>query len=355
MTVKNIFVPRRRNSLRHQLRQLKLDAYITFDFSDVCYLSGFPSEGCFLLASRAGDWMFSPLLLAEHARAHVKSDPGLKIVAERELLKSMQELCKKHSLKRIGFDTDKVVHSLYGALTRFPGVKWIPQPGLILRQRMIKDESELSAIRRACHITHDSAMKCFKSLKPGQTEKDVSNHISNLFFDGGSPKVAFETIVAFGSNAAFPHHVVSDKRLKRNSAVLLDMGCMVDGYRSDLTRASFFGKITRKYQQIFSIVDTAQKEGVAAVREGVSAGKIDWICREVIRKSGYGDFFVHGTGHGVGLDIHEPPRLGINSQEILKEGMIVTVEPGIYLPGEFGVRIEDSLLVKKNGCEILTK
>lgn len=344
----------RRDLLRKRLAAHKVDAYLTFDFSDAFYLTGFPSEGCFVLASKAGDFMFSPLLLAEHARAATAGD-SLEVVWQAPLLQSLEKTLKKQRLKKVGFDPSKLTVGLYRDLQKSKGVKWVGLDGFVLSQRMIKDEPELQAISRACHITYQSCKATFAALEEGLSEAQVARQLERRFNEGGSPKVAFETIVAFGENAAYPHHVVTDKSLKKNQAVLMDLGCTVDGYRSDLTRTAYFGSITPRFKKVYDIVKKSQAEGIAAVKEGVTAGEIDFICREVIRKEGFGDYFIHGTGHGVGIDIHEPPRLGVNSKEVLKPGMVVTVEPGIYLPGEFGVRIEDTVLVQKNGCEILTK
>ncbi len=186
------------------------------------------------------------------------------------------------------------------------------------------------------------------------TEKDLAFRVERMFQDKGSPKPAFDTIVAFGENAAYPHHVLTEKKLSRDTPVLMDLGSTIGGYKSDLTRTAFFGKISPKFREVYGIVKEAQAAGIAAVRDGVSAGRVDFVCRDLIRKAGYGDFFVHSTGHGVGLDIHEPPGLADGIKTVLREGMVVTVEPGIYLPGRFGVRIEDTVLVKKGGCKVLT-
>ncbi len=349
----NVFAARRKK-LNATCREKGVQGYLTFDFSDVFYLSGFPSEGCFMLASAAGDTLFAPLLLADHARESIKGD-SLELIYKGSLWKGLEEAIKKGKLKKIGFDTSKLTVSTHQALCKFEGVEWVALPELVLSQRMVKDPEEIKVISEACHITHQSCMKMFRQLEVGMTESEVSYQLENLFHAAGSPKVAFETIVAFGENAAFPHHVVTTKKLTKNTTVLMDIGCSMGGYKSDLTRTFFFGKITPRFQKIYDIVKQAQSQGVAAVRVGVTAGEIDAVCRDHIKKEGYGDYFIHGTGHGVGIDIHEPPRLGMTSKEVLQENMIVTVEPGIYLQGEFGVRIEDTLLVQKNGCRVLTK
>lgn len=343
---------RRCDRLRERMKEKKIDGFLTFDQSDVQYLSGMLSEGCFVLVSREGDYLFAPLLLAEHARA--TAGGRMAVVEDRKLLKSMGGILKKKGLKKIGYDPDKVQVALLRALEALPGVKWEGLGGFVLAQRVFKDRSEVDSISRACRLTAGSAKECFAALEEGLSEQETAFLLERLFQKGGSLKPAFETIVAFGENAAYPHHVLTSRKLKKGEAVLMDCGSSMGGYKSDLTRTAFFGKISSKFKKVYGIVQEAQSAGIAAVKDGVSAGRVDFICREHIRKAGYGGFFVHGTGHGVGLDIHEPPRLGIGVKDILREGMVVTVEPGIYLPGEFGVRIEDTVLVTKGGCKILT-
>ena len=344
----------RRDTLRQRAKESGLDGYLTFDFSDVRYLTGFPSEGCFVLVTSAGDFVFSPLLLYAHLQTHCASDKKIKLVCERLLLDALQKTIAKQSLKKIGFDSAKVTVSLWQSLTKSKEAEFVPLESFVLKQRMVKDAAEIELIAKACKITHESSAFCLAHLRAGVSEEALAHQLEQQFYDRGSRQVAFETIVAFGGHASYPHHVLTSKKLKKSSVVLMDLGCQIDGYKSDLTRTGYFGKMSGRFREIYSVVLQSQLAGIAAVRAGVTAGSIDAVCREVIAKAGYGDYFIHGTGHGVGLDIHEPPRLGIGSAEILAENMVVTVEPGIYLPGEFGVRIEDSVLVGKQGCKILT-
>lgn len=344
---------KRRDFLRIRLKEKKANGYLTFDFFDVFYLTGFPSEGCFLLVGQEKDILFAPLLLAGQARTLTSG--RLEVISEKKLFESLQKHIQKESLKHIGYDSSKVTLSLFKAFSSFKKVSWLPLDGFILEQRMVKDQEEIKQIARACHVTHQSCQEAFKKLKEKMTEQETAHVIENLFYEKGAGKLAFETIVAFGEHSSYPHHLVTTKKLSKDTPVLMDLGCMVNGYRSDLTRTSVFGKITPQFHKIYEIVKKAQREGISLVRDGISAGDVDFAARDFIAKAGFGDFYIHGTGHGVGLEIHEPPRLGTGSKEILREGMVVTVEPGIYLPGEFGVRIEDTVLVKKNGCEVLTK
>jgi len=170
----------------------------------------------------------------------------------------------------------------------------------------------------------------------------------------GASGPSFDIIIGSGPNSAWPHHATSERVIKNNEPLLLDFGCFYKGYASDMTRTIFIGKPTDEYKKIYAIVESAHKAGLAAIRCGVSAFDADKACRDIISAAGYGDTYIHGTGHGIGLEIHENPYLNTKSKAVLKAGMAVTVEPGIYLAGKFGVRLEDSVLVTKKGCEILT-
>ncbi|MFA6583087.1 MAG: M24 family metallopeptidase, partial [Elusimicrobiaceae bacterium] len=193
-------------------------------------------------------------------------------------------------------------------------------------------------------------------IKPGMTELQVKNKLESVMADFGASGPSFDIIVGVGPNAAKPHHVTSLAKVKNNEALLIDFGCVLDNYCSDITRTYFVGnQPTEEFKEVYDIVERAQKAGVKAVREGVLTGAVDKVCRDIITEAGYGDRFIHTTGHGIGIEIHETPRLKVGGIDILHENMAVTVEPGIYLPGKFGVRIEDTVLVTKKGCEILTK
>jgi len=176
-----------------------------------------------------------------------------------------------------------------------------------------------------------------------------------FFKRNGSKGAAFDTIIATGKNSAYPHHITSNHPIRQNKPVVMDLGCVWEGYRSDLTRTVYLGKINSLFAKIFRLVQTAQDAAIRQVYPGQTAEAVDAAARQVIAKAGFGRFFIHGTGHGVGIDIHEAPRVAPGSKEVLREGMVITVEPGVYLPGKFGVRIEDTLLIEEKGCEILTR
>lgn len=345
----------RRKKFKATLAQQHCDGYIALDRADIFYLTGFHPEGCFLLITPDTDFLFASSLLETHARHTTRDDKKLKVLSPKSFLKELTTLVREHRLKKIGYDPRTTKVFFLNLLSTIKGARWMPLAQLILTQREIKDSAEIDLIRKACRITALAHTKIIPTLKAGMTEQKVMFGLEQIFQNYFSPKPAFETIVAFNEHSSFPHHVTETKKLTKNSVVLIDFGCSVGHYMSDFTRTTFFGKPTPEFQKIHSIVAESQRAGIAAVREGVTAESIDTACRKVIQRYGYAEYFTHSTGHGVGLDIHELPYVGPKSGTILKAGMILTVEPGIYLPKKFGVRIEDTLLVTKTGFEILTQ
>lgn len=214
-----------------------------------------------------------------------------------------------------------------------------------------KSEEQLKAFRRAAEIIDDTYEAVLSSIKEGDSEKDVADFIEEFVLMQGASGLSFETIVAFGAGGAEPHHVPKeDVKLAKGMLVTIDMGAIYDGCCSDFTRTFAFGKISDKQREVYDVVYQAQKLGMEAVRCGLSCAELDLVCRDYIEKCGYGKYFIHTTGHGVGSEIHEPPRIYKDSKDVLKKNMVITIEPGIYLPDELGVRIEDMAFVGHKGA-----
>ena len=219
--------------------------------------------------------------------------------------------------------------------------------------RAMKDRAELEALRVCAHLNDTAISAGFAALRPGMSERDVAQVIRNHYKSHGA-KPEF-TIVAFGENGAFPHHHTGDTVLQNNMAVLIDTGCRIGGYPSDMTRCGWFGDPPpAEFVQVANVVEQAVQAGLAAVRPGACAREVDKAARDVIEAAGYGEFFVHRTGHGLGIDIHEPPYITATSDAVLQEGNVFSIEPGIYLPGQFGIRLEDIVTVTDSGAEILS-
>jgi Xaa-Pro aminopeptidase len=340
----------RRAALARLLQERKLDAYFFSGAADLYYLTGFRSEGFYGLVSDEGDcWLFTSALLAGQARENA---PGCRLVVGRRLSLSLKGLRASRRWKKVGFDAEQLNYRL-GTVLRKIGLAPAANPLEVLRA--VKDEGEVARLRRACHVTAMSVDFIRPRLKAGVTERQLAAQLLAFYHRQGAEREAFDLIVAMGPHTALPHHVPGETALRKNQPVIFDIGCTVGGYRSDLTRTLVYGKINGSFQRIFNVVAAAQKAGIARIRPGATGGEIDAAARGVIAKAGHARHFIHSTGHGVGIDIHEPPWIRTQSPDVLQPGMILTVEPGIYLPGRFGVRIEDTLLVTPSGYEVLTK
>lgn len=215
--------------------------------------------------------------------------------------------------------------------------------------KIVKNQDELRAMKRAAEIIDDAYDAVLARICEGDTEKQVADFIEQFVLAQGASGLSFETIVAFGAGGAEPHHVPTDCKLEKGMMVTIDMGAVYNGYCSDFTRTFAFGEISEKQREIYDVVYNAQKLGVQASKVGAGCADVDKVCRDYISQHGYGQYFIHTTGHGVGVVVHEPPRVGMGSEEVLEENMVITIEPGIYIAGEMGVRIEDMVFVGQDG------
>ncbi len=339
----------RRNRFAELLAEKKLDAFFFAGVSDLYYLTGFHSDGYYGVVSGEGAWLFVSALLAGQAR---DSAPGCRIVVGKRLSLAVEKLARRHRWKRIGFDPEQVIYRL-GDVLRKKGLRPLPNPLEALR--ILKDREELDLLRRAGRITAQAVEHVMRRLRPGLSERRMARMIEEQFYRRGAQGVGFDLIAAVGPHTALPHHRPGETVLTRGRAVLFDVGCRVGAYRSDLTRSFYYGKMPASYRRIHSLVSEAQRAGIEAVRPGTTGGRVDAAARGVIARAGHARAFVHSTGHGVGVDIHEPPWIRPHSPDLLAADMILTVEPGVYLPGRFGVRIEDTVRVVPGGREILTR
>ena len=340
---------KRLKELQRLLKQEKLDALVVSRPLEQFFLTGFRMDGYVMLVSRHEVWAFMPKMLLEQFKSKVRF---IKAYSPDNLLEAVVSRVREGKLRRTAFEpvTETYVRGSFWKKNGF-----VERGGLTALLRSVKEGEEISVLRRSCRI----AAKAFTLIKPrikaGRTEISVSRELNDLMQAMGAKGPSFNLIVGFGPDSALPHHETSDRPLGRNSAVLLDFGCVYNGYCSDITRTYFYGRPDEEFKKVYSIVEQSQKAGIKKVRAGVGAYEVDKACRDHISAAGFGQYFIHGTGHGIGLEVHEPPTANTRSKDVLRAGMALTVEPGIYLHGKFGVRIEDSVLVKKNGCEILTR
>ncbi len=278
-----------------------------------------------------------------------------KITFDRKL-KSAFDILARNQAKRVGFDDRNLsLHRFKQLQQACPkGIKLVCVNDLVESMRLIKEKVEVEQIR-ACLELNLAAYKYLKGvIRPGVTEKQVLLKLENFVKPKGAG-FSFDPIIASGPNSAFPHARVTDRKIQNNQPVLVDMGIDINGYKSDLTRMFFLGKMTNLYESIYAAVSKAQSLAIAKIADGVKAADVDAVARNYLENLDLAKYFGHSLGHGVGLDIHEAPRLSAQSGVVLREGMVVTVEPGVYLPGKFGIRLEEMVLVTKAGCEVLSR
>ncbi|MDD5259977.1 MAG: aminopeptidase P family protein [bacterium] len=339
------------SKVQQQLLQKKLSAFLVTNPVSLRYVFGIAEEDSFALIARKKAILYVSALNYPEVRHAVKA-PGLSIISNRD---EIAKCLRSFTTRKIGFESNNLtVHGLSVWQKMLAQAKLVPVAGLIEDLRLVKDKDELILIRKAAHIADAVYKQVRAMIQPGLTEQLIAGKIDALIRGKGC-EPAFKTIVASGPGTAVPHHAAGNRKLTKNDLVMLDFGAIYKGYRSDLTRTLFLGKINKLYQCLYDLVAAAQDEAIKSIGPGVRTESIDQAARSVITKAGYGNYFIHSTGHGLGLETHESPRLSNKDTMILQPGMVVTVEPGIYLPNCAGIRIEDVILVTATGREVLTK
>lgn len=346
---------KRRDRLCRLMRKQQVEAILVTNFVNVSYLSGFSGEDSYLLVTPNSSIMLSDQRFATQLQQECP-DFELEIRGPgKKMLSSVSDVIKKIKVRQLGIEAHSMSVSLHAALQEaLHNCQLIATDGLTEQLRMIKDREEIAGTRRACQIARRTFDVVQALLTPEMTEKRVAAELeyhARLF---GGKCMSFPSIVAVGPRAALPHATPTDQQIGADDFVLIDWGVNEGQYMSDLTRILVTGKILPKLRKVYTVVLKAQLAGIKAIRPGVTAGSVDQAARSVIEKAGFGKQFGHSLGHGTGLEIHEAPRLGSGQDTVLKPGMIVTVEPGIYLPGWGGVRIEDDVLITRGGHEVLT-
>jgi Xaa-Pro aminopeptidase len=346
----------RRDRLLRQLKTAGVDALLVTSPFNVRYLTGFTGEDSNLVIGA------SLTVLASDSRFETQISeecPGLDVsvrTSTQTLTEAVAHVVELAKLQTIGFESRTTTYSQWESLTAAAkSLRLIPQVDQVERLRQIKDAEEIAQIREAIRQAERGFAVLKASLCGEMTEEQAANELEQAMRRFGAKHASFETIVAVGHRAALPHARPTSARVEEANFLLVDWGATnVQGYRSDLTRMLATGTISPKLVKLHGVVLNAQQQSINAIRPGIAASDVDTIGRDVIVKAGWGKNFGHGMGHGIGLEIHEGPRLSKISKDTLKPGMIVTVEPGIYLPGVGGIRIEDDVLVTRNGHEVLT-
>ncbi|MEU7476005.1 Xaa-Pro peptidase family protein [Lentzea sp. NPDC042327] len=343
----------RRTALRRQLQDAELDALLVTNLLNVRYLTGFTGSNAALLVDASGDDKTVFCTDGRYLTQSAKQVPDLERSTERPCDLALAKRAKG----RLGFESHHVtVDGLDGLAQAAEKAELVKAGGLVEKLRLVKDDAEVEALRMACAAA-DRALAALighGGLRAGRTERDVARELESRMLDHGAEGPSFSSIVAFGANSAVPHHSPTDATLHVGDFIKLDFGALVDGYHSDMTRTLVLGKPADWQRDLYDLVARSQAAGRTALKPGAEVSEVDHASREVIEEAGHGEDFLHGLGHGVGLEIHEAPALSKVGAGTLSAGMAVTVEPGVYLPGKGGVRIEDTLVVRESGPELLT-
>ncbi len=356
---KKIVSPQRLSSARVQnlerdLAELKLDSALITHLPNIRYLCGFTGSNGLLLSIRGRRTFFTDGRYTEQAAQEVQG--ARVVIAKGSLVKEATKTLASAKISKIGFEADRLSVTAYEALRNLlpKSIKLVPTAGVVDRIRMVKDEQELALIHEAVVLGADLLTPAIETIRPGVRESEVAAEIEYAARRWGAEAMSFETIVAAGARSALPHGRASNALIPKRGFVILDLGVILHGYCSDMTRTVHVGAVPRRSRDIYQAVLEAQEAAVEAVAPGVTTGEVDHAARSVLKKAGLDRYFIHSTGHGVGLEIHEQPRIARGQTDVLKPGMVITIEPGVYLPGQGGVRIEDMVVVTGRGHQVLT-
>jgi len=333
-------------------RFAEVDCLIILDESNIRYLTGFTgSDGAFLVGA---DWM-TLLVDGRYVTQAGLETRNLEIIEFKNRAETIAAIFQERGARFIGFEPAAVSYGEYLRLCdSLPQATLRPLSGRLDFLRAVKDAEEVGEIKKAIRVAEKALTDVMSLIKPGIMEAELAVELEYRMRCGGAERMSFETIVATGPDAALPHATPGRRRVALGDFLLIDYGAVVNGYHSDETRTFCVGRASERQQEAYRLVLEAHDRTLGAIRAGVSCGEIDRIARSFLAEKGMARYFSHGTGHGVGLEIHEAPRLAAGKADVLEAGMVVTVEPGVYFPGEWGIRIEDMALVESDGCEILT-
>ncbi|WKA52585.1 aminopeptidase P family protein [Planococcus liqunii] len=344
--------PLKLQKLRKEMEQQQIEALLITSQYNLRYITEFTGTAGLALVTQHKAYFITDFRYTEQAGEQVKEFDVVQ--AKTNLLEEAAELVKNLAVKSLAFEKDYVTYAAFLDYEAKIEAELQPVSGLIEKIRMIKTSEEVNILKAAAKIADDAFEHICKFIKVGQTELEISNELEFFMRKQGATSSSFDTIVASGLRSALPHGVATEKKIESGDFITLDYGALYNGYISDITRTVAVGEPSDKLKEIYQVVLDAQVLGVEKIGPGMTGIEADAIARDYIKSKGYGEAFGHSTGHGIGLEVHEAPGLSFKSQTVLEPGMAVTVEPGIYLPGIGGVRIEDDILITESGNERLT-
>lgn len=350
------YILRRWETLRSRMRAEKVDSLLITDFTDVAYLTDFGGDDSYLFVTEKVVQLVSDSRYQEEIQTDC---PWVEMIIRTiPMTTFISDFLKKSGAQRIGFDSLRTTIYLLDALKKEcgAGVEFVPLPRFVITQREVKDAREIDLLRKAARIAEKAFRQVRTEVKPGMTEREIAGRLEYLMRIGGADEPAFPSIIAAGPRGSLPHARATDRKIEAQDVILFDWGAYSRKYNSDLTRVTWLGSMPAELRKVYDIVLEAQLAAIAAIAPGKTGQEVDAVARNIIEKAGYKERFGHGLGHGLGRDVHEWPILTYHkdAEKKLAAGNVVTVEPGIYLPGVGGVRIEDDVLVTATGCEVLT-
>ena len=342
--------------IQEALGRRGLDAILLTDEKNQRYAGGFPFTDGFVLVAREKAWLLTD---SRYIEAAEKAAGGCCTVRmfdrEHRLSDLLLDALRECGAEKVAAEDDKLCRARWTELEKILGRELLSAGDLMAGLRASKSEEEIRSMIRAQRISEKALEEVLPLIRPGMTEKEVMAELVYHMLKNGSEGNSFDPIVVAGAKTSMPHGVPGDNVIREGDFVTMDFGSLADGYCSDMTRTVAVGCATEEMRNIYSIVLEAQLSGIAAARSGVPGKAIDQAARDVIEKAGYGEYFGHGFGHSLGLDIHEPPYAGPRGEAPMEENDLCSAEPGIYLPGRFGVRIEDVMIIRSSGAEVITK
>ena len=344
------------NHLEHIAAHLdELDAMLLTSEANCYYAAGFMGEGIALVTCR-GSWYFTDSRYTEAAGMAIGDAAVIREVSrERPFSALINEALAASSAEKVGFEDQRMTVAEHAVYSEKLHCTLTPASALMTELRGSKDEEELSCMIAAQRIAEGALAQILKEIRPGMTEKEIAARLNYLMVAAGAEKTSFDTIVASGPNGSMPHAVPGMRKVREGDFITMDFGCVYKGYCSDMTRTVALGRPSDEMRNVYDIVLQAQLAGIAAARAGVTGAAIDGAARKVIQDAGYGSYFGHSFGHSLGIDIHEAPNAAPGNDKPMPDGAVISAEPGIYLPGRFGVRIEDVMILRPDGAQVITK
>ena len=344
------------NHLEHIAAHLdELDAMLLTGEANCYYAAGFMGEGI-ALVTRRGSWYFTDSRYTEAADKAIGNAAVIREVSrEKPFSVLINEALAEAGAEKAGFEEQRMTVAEHAVYSEKLHCTLTPASALMTELRSSKDEEELSCMTAAQRIAEGALEQILKEIRPGMTEKEIAARLNYLMVSAGAEKTAFDTIVASGPNGSMPHAVPGMRKVREGDFITMDFGCVYKGYCSDMTRTVALGRPSDEMRNVYDIVLQAQLAGIAAAKAGVTGAVIDGAARKVIQDAGYGFYFGHSFGHSLGIDIHEAPNAAPGNDKPMPDGAVVSAEPGIYLPGKFGVRIEDVMILRPDGAQVITK